>query len=211
MDPHIIAFAVVAGVLTLTPGADTMLVIRNVLRGGRTDGVITTLGICSGLFVHATLSALGISILLTQSSAAFEIMKLVGACYLGWLGVQSLVRALRQRTTSSEGARPLARTPVRVRRSFLEGFLSNVLNPKVAVFYLALLPQFIAPTDAALNKSLILAGIHFVEGLLWLALLAVAIDRARRWFVESNIKRWLEGVCGVMLIGLGGRLALERQ
>src|SRR5881409_2273112 len=95
LDSQVLAFTVVAALLTLSPGADTMLVIRNVLRGGRRDGVITTFGICSGLFVHATLSALGVSIILTRSATAFSVMKLAGAGYLGWLGWQSLRSAAR--------------------------------------------------------------------------------------------------------------------
>ena len=94
-DSQVIAFTLAAAALTIAPGADTMLVIRNVLRGGRRDGVVTTLGICSGLFVHATLSALGASMLLMHSATAFHLVKLAGACYLGWLGLQSLRRAVR--------------------------------------------------------------------------------------------------------------------
>src|SRR5438874_5932268 len=95
VDSQLIAFALAAAALTIAPGPDTMLVIRNVLRGGRRDGVITTFGICSGLFVHATLSALGVSIILTRSATAFSVVKLAGACYLGWLGWQSLRSAAR--------------------------------------------------------------------------------------------------------------------
>src|SRR5262245_7245257 len=104
VDSQVIAFTIAAAALTLAPGPDTMLVIRNVLRGGRRDGVVTTLGICSGLFVHATLSALGVSIILTRSAAAFTVVKLLGAIYLAWLGAQSLRKAMR--TTESIDARP---------------------------------------------------------------------------------------------------------
>src|SRR5262245_42058822 len=95
IDSQVIAFTAIAAILTITPGADTMLVVRNVLRGGRRDGVITTLGICLGLFVHATLSAVGVSMILMHSATAFHTMKLAGACYLVWLGVQSLSGAVR--------------------------------------------------------------------------------------------------------------------
>ena len=89
VDTQVVTFIFVAAALTLTPGADTMLVVRNVLRGGRRDGVVTTVGICSGLFVHAALSALGVSVLLLHSATAFHVVKLVGAGYLVWLGLQS--------------------------------------------------------------------------------------------------------------------------
>ena len=91
IDAQLVTFIFVAAALTLTPGADTMLVVRNVLRGGRRDGVVTTVGICSGLFVHATLSALGVSMLLLHSATAFHMVKLAGAGYLVWLGLQSVI------------------------------------------------------------------------------------------------------------------------
>ncbi len=95
------------------------------------------------------------------------------------------------------------------RKCFVEGFLNNVLNPKVAVFYLAFLPQFISPDDPVVAKSMLLAGIHFVLGIVWLIFLSSFVDRARRFIIESSVRKWLEGVCGAVLIGLGARLALE--
>src|SRR5918911_3801618 len=95
IDPQVLAFTGIAAILTVTPGADTMLVMRNVLSRGQRAGLLTTLGICSGLFFHATLSALGLSFILVRSAAVFEVVKLVGACYLIFLGGQSLWRALR--------------------------------------------------------------------------------------------------------------------
>jgi threonine/homoserine/homoserine lactone efflux protein len=106
IDSQIVAFTCIAAVLTLTPGADTMLVVRNVLRGGRHHGMVTTCGICAGLFVHATLSALGVSVILMHSATAFHLVKGAGACYLVWLGVQSLrsaVRGVDQRAGTGRG------------------------------------------------------------------------------------------------------------
>jgi threonine/homoserine/homoserine lactone efflux protein len=105
----------------------------------------------------------------------------------------------------------VARGVVSPQRCFLEGFLSNVLNPKVAVFYLAFLPQFISPTDPVLQKSLLLAGIHYAEGFLWLVTVAMVVDQTRRFFLQSLVRRWLDGVCGTLLVGLGVRLAFARQ
>jgi threonine/homoserine/homoserine lactone efflux protein len=187
-----------------------LLVVRNVLRGGRHDGLVTTLGICCGLFVHAVLSALGVSIVLTHSAAAFHAVKLAGAGYLIWLGLQSLRAALHGPRAAS-GPVTFVGAPVAGRRCFTEGCLSNLLNPKVAVFYLAFLPQFIGPEDAALARSLLLASIHFVEGVLWLAMLAVMVDRARRLLFSTLARRVLDSVCGLVLIGFGARLALERR
>jgi RhtB (resistance to homoserine/threonine) family protein len=210
IDAPVLTFTLVAAVLTITPGADTLLVVRNVLRGGRHDGLVTTLGICCGLFVHAVLSALGVSIVLTHSAAAFHAVKLAGAGYLIWLGLQSLRTALH-RPRAASGPVTFVGAPVAGRRCFAEGCLSNLLNPKVAVFYLAFLPQFIGPEDAALARSLLLASIHFVEGILWLAMLAVMVDRARRLLFSTLARRVLDSVCGLVLIGFGARLALERR
>jgi RhtB (resistance to homoserine/threonine) family protein len=210
-DSQVLAFTLAAAVLTMAPGADTMLVVRNVLRGGRRDGMVTTFGICAGLFVHATLSALGVSLLLLHSATAFHLIKLAGACYLVWLGLQSLRSAVR-RPPGDGGLEamvsPRRRAP---RQCFLEGWLSNVLNPKTAVFYLAFLPQFIGPTEPVLAKSLLLASIHYVEGIVWLVALSILLDHTRRFILKSVVRRWLDGLCGVVLVGFGARLALERQ
>jgi RhtB (resistance to homoserine/threonine) family protein len=211
IDSQVVAFTFVAAALTLTPGADTMLVVRNVLRGGRRDGVITTVGICLGLFMHATLSALGVSVILLHSATAFHLVKYAGACYLVWLGVQSLYGAVRGAPHATGTKRCVTTVGVSPQRCFLEGMLSNVLNPKVAVFYLAFLPQFIGPTDAVLQKSLLLAGIHYVEGMLWLVIVSMVVDHTRRFFMQSAVRRWLDGVCGTLFVGFGVRLALERQ
>lgn len=209
MDSQMIAFTLAAAALTIAPGQDTMLVIRNVLRGGRRDGVVTTIGICAGLFVHATFSALGVSMLLTRSATAFHLLKLAGAAYLMWLGLQSLRRVISlPRLPDSEASPP---SNGRSRHCFLEGWLSNVLNPKTAVFYLAFLPQFIGPTDAVLTKSLLLAGIHFVEAIVWLVALSILLGHIRRFLLNSAVRRGLEGLCGAVLVGFGARLAFARQ
>jgi RhtB (resistance to homoserine/threonine) family protein len=205
----LVTYTAVAAILTVTPGADTMLVIRNVIARGRRAGVVTTLGICSGLFVHATVSALGLSLLLARSAEAFTVVKLAGAVYLAWLGAQALRGAARR-------AAPQAVLPGEGRaadraRSWREGFLTNVLNPKVAVFYLAFLPQFVGPGDSVLPTFLALAAIHAALGLVWLSLLASLLERARGWFGRPAVRRALDGVSGAVLVALGARLALARR
>ena len=188
-----------------------MLVIRNVLRGGRRDGMVTAFGICAGLFVHATLSAFGVSMLLMHSATAFQLVKLAGACYLVWLGVQSLRSAVRRPLSSHRAEEGILTRGIALQQCLLEGFLSNVLNPKAAVFYLAFLPQFIGPREPVLTKSLLLASIHYVEAILWFVLLSLLLDHMRRFLLKSTVRRWLEGLCGTVLVGFGARLALERQ
>lgn len=212
VDPQILAFAAVAALLTITPGADTMLVIRNVMARGQHAGLLTTLGACSGLFIHATLSALGLSLILVSSATAFDTVRMIGAGYLVWLGVQSLRRAFREppREMTAIGD---PGSPGRVPRSwpsFTEGLLSNVLNPKVAVFYLALLPQFVSPSDWVFGRAMLLAGIHWVEGVLWLSTVTLLLGRLRWWIGQPRVQRRLEAATGVVLIAFGVRLAMER-
>jgi RhtB (resistance to homoserine/threonine) family protein len=208
-DPQIVAFAFIAGLLTMTPGADTMLVIRNVMARGRVAGLATTLGACCGLFVHATLSALGLSLILVRSATAFEAVKLVGATYLIWLGIQGVRQAVRSVPRHADGD-DAVEAGRRKGRSFLEGFMSNVLNPKVAVFYLAFLPQFMSAADWVFGKSMLLASIHFVEGILWLSALTLFVARVRVWITRSRVRRTIEATTGVILIGFGAPLALDR-
>lgn len=208
-DAQLAAFALVALALTITPGADTMLVLRNSLRGGRSDGMGTMIGICTGLFVHAVFSALGLSVILAESAQAFQAVKIAGAIYLVWLGLQSLFRASRRGRGELVG--PTKKQPPRLRRSLMEGLLTNILNPKVAIFYLAFLPQFISPGDPVLAKSLLMALIHYLMGIVWLSGIILLVARSRQWINRGAIRRWLDGVSGAVLVALGIRLALEKR
>jgi len=208
-DSQVLAFTLVAAILTMTPGADTLLVVRNVLRGGRGDGFVTMFGICSGLYAHAVLSALGISVILMHSATAFTVLKIAGACYLVWLGIQSLQSAGRASAAPELADAGAVRVPAV--RSFREGFLTNLLNPKVIVFYLALLPQFIGPDDPVLQKSLLLAVIHFVEGILWFTIVSILVDRSRQFFMKPRQRRLTDAACGTILVALGFRLAWQQQ
>ncbi|MFP4263681.1 MAG: LysE family translocator [Halomonas sp.] len=210
IDAQFWPFLVAITLLSVTPGVDTLLVIRNTARGGVRDGVLTSLAICCGLFVHAAVSALGISLILLQSAWAFGVLKLAGAGYLIWLGLQALLAA--RRGQGLPVARVCgARRPVSAWRPLREGLLSNVLNPKTVVFYMAFLPQFIAPGDPALTKSLFLAGVHFVIANLWQVGVALMVGAAGRLLASAAFARWLNGVTGAVLIAFGIRLALERQ
>ncbi len=213
MDARPGAFVVVATLLAVTPGPDTLLVVRNVLGRGRGAGLATIAGIAVGCFVHGTLSAIGVSLILVRSAEAFEALKLGGAAYLIVLGLQSIRRWWR----GGDGppgvdADPTAGTRrPRTLRSFGEGLLTNVLNPKVGIFYLAFLPQFIGPGDPVFARWLLLGALHVGIGVVWLSLLSLSLGRIRP-LVES--RRWrarLEGVSGAVLIALGVRLAAERR
>lgn len=202
------SFLVAITLLTVTPGVDTLLVIRNASRGGLRDGVLTSVAICAGLFVHALVSSAGISLILLQSAWAFSALKLIGAAYLIWLGMKSLLSARRARGLEVDVK--VIRQHVSVWQPLREGFLSNVLNPKTVVFYMAFLPQFIAPTDPAVLKSLWLAGIHFVIANIWQISVALMVGGAGRWLAKPHVSRWMEGITGSVMVLLGARLALSR-
>jgi threonine/homoserine/homoserine lactone efflux protein len=206
LDPYLIGFLGYAAVLTILPGADTALVTRNALALGRKKTMLTIVGICAGCVIHATASALGLSAILATSATAFNVVKTVGAIYLVWIGIQSIRDAGR-------GAAPVPAGGMRslVTHPFLQGFLTNILNPKVAVFYLTFLPQFIAPGVNVFKRSLLLAGLHILMGLVWLGAYAWFIDQLGGVLTRPRVKAWLERVTGGLLIALGARLAWERR
>ncbi len=204
LDPRLVAFVGVAAVLTILPGADMALVMRNVLALGRPKTMLTIAGIACGCVIHATASALGMSAVLATSATAFTVMKTAGAAYLVWIGVQSF------RTRDAVGPSDRSRGS-RATAPFAQGFLTNVLNPKVAIFYLTFLPQFIAPGEPVLRRSLFLAGIHIAMGVAWLSAYAWFIERLGTVLARPNVKAWLERATGGLLIALGVRLAWDRR
>jgi len=198
IDGQLLAFAGVALVVSISPGPDMALVLRNTLRGGRAAGFRTVAGIALGLLVWATLSALGIAAVLAASATVFTVLKLAGAAYLVYLGLQSLL-AIRRGDARAETPQP-AGSP------FRQGFVTNLLNPKLAVLFTTLLPQFISQDDPAAMSAL-LAAIFLAIGLTWLVvytLIVGVVARSRRFRVVT------EAITGVVLIALGARLALER-
>ncbi|MCE2570887.1 LysE family translocator [Motilimonas eburnea] len=211
------AFIIAITLLTLTPGLDTALVIRNTSKGTGLSGYVTSLGICCGLFVHALCSAIGISAILAQSAYWFNVIKWAGALYLIWLGLSSLVSILKNRgrraaiTPPIDSASSLPKLTHQPRQYFQQGFISNVLNPKTAIFYLAFLPQFINPDYSPLWQSFILAGIHFVIAMVWQCAIAASLETSKKWFNQGGFSTWMEGVTGTILIALGTMLLVDNS
>jgi RhtB (resistance to homoserine/threonine) family protein len=202
-DP--LLFVGIAALLTITPGADMALVSRSVLMGGRRDAFLTTLGILAGCLVWAVVSAAGVAAVLAASKTAYDVLRLAGAAYLVWLGVQSLLAARRGHDPAEAEERSRRSSP------FRQGLLTNLFNPKIAVFYSTFLPQFIGPGDPALLLSLLLAGVHIAFGLVWLTAYAWLLDRAVNAFKSSRVRRALDALTGTVLVALGLRLAAERR
>ena len=203
------AYLVAITLLTVSPGVDTLLVMRNTARGGLRDGCMTSVGICNGLFIHATLSALGISILLVETAWAFSVLKWAGACYLVWLGIGSLRQAMGRGELPRATDSPVIRRAVSHRESFREGLLSNALNPKTALFYMALLPQFVDPSGNAFQQSLILASVHFLLAMLWQCGLAWVVVHFKGLVAGVRIKRVLNALTGGLFVAIGAKLAVN--
>jgi threonine/homoserine/homoserine lactone efflux protein len=204
-DP--LLFLGIAALLTITPGADMAMVSRSVLIGGRREAFATTLGILAGCLVWAIVSAAGVAAVLAASRTAYDALRLAGAAYLIWLGVQSLLAARRGDYRDMGEERPAARRS----SAFRQGLLTNLFNPKIAIFYSTFLPQFIGPGDPALLLSMLLAGVHIAFGFVWLTGYAWLLDRAVTAFKSSRVRRALDAVTGTVLVALGLRLAAERR
>jgi threonine/homoserine/homoserine lactone efflux protein len=204
-DP--LLFVGIAALLTITPGADMAMVSRSVLIGGRREAFATTLGILAGCLVWAIVSAAGVAAVLAASRTAYDALRLVGAVYLVWLGVQSLLSARR----GEYGDAPEQRPGTGRASAFRQGLLTNLFNPKIAIFYSTFLPQFIGPGDPALLLSILLAGVHIGFGLIWLTGYAWLLDRAVTAFKSSRVRRALDALTGAVLVALGLRLAAERR
>lgn len=212
MDSRYLAFAGIAAVLTVTPGTDMALLAKNIFTRGKKGSSATIAGICSGLFVHATASALGLSAILAESARAFEVVKWAGAAYLFYLGMRALLRAWKEPSSVSlEEAPQFWVKPLKWRASYLEGLFTNLLNPKVALFYLTFLPQFIAPGDPVLRVSLLLACLHVAMSVVWLVIYSSALLRLNATLTRSNVRRGIEAVTGGLLMMLGARLALVKR
>jgi threonine/homoserine/homoserine lactone efflux protein len=214
VDPRVLAFVGVAAILTILPGADMALVTRNVLAVGRQRTMLTVTGICVGCIIHAMASALGLSAILATSAAAFDVVKTLGAAYLVWIGIQSIRESQRfpkAGNVASAGSAAIGQSRISLVAPFAQGFLTNLLNPKVAIFYLTFLPQFIGPGEPVFRRSLMLASIHIAMGFAWLTAYAWFIDRLGAVLTRPMVKAWLERVTGGLLIALGARLAWERR
>jgi threonine/homoserine/homoserine lactone efflux protein len=201
---NVVAFAAVAAVIVVVPGPDMALVLKNGVARGRQAAVATALGINAGLVLWALAAALGIAALLHASSTAFTVLKLVGAAYLVWLGL----RALRDAWRGSWAA-----TAPRRRKTspFREGLLTNLLNPKVALVYTTLIPQFVDRSGSEIAQTFLLAGVFIAMGLVWLTGYALLVAKIGAVLRRPGVRRAFNAAAGTLLTALGVRLAFERR
>ncbi len=210
MTAALLGFALAATLLILAPGPDSMLVMRNCLRGGRRIGWCAAAGTVTGLLCWALAAALGLASLLAASRVGYDVLRFVGAAYLIWLGATSLWPRRRvRRAGADEPHQPLM--AVGPLGGFANGVISNLCNPKVGAFFVAFLPAFIPAGVPAREFSLLLGAWFAVETAVWLGAVVWLVDRGVGWLSRSRVQRGLEKITGLVLIGLGLRLATESR
>jgi threonine/homoserine/homoserine lactone efflux protein len=202
------AFLGVALLVIVAPGPDTALVVRNIVVGGRRGGLATAAGVTTGQLLWALASSLGLAALLAASTSLFEAVRMAGAIYLIVLGILTLWRALAPGAAAATGAAPSRPTS---RLAYGQGLLSNLANPKMAVFFPSLLPQFVPPNASAFATSLALGALFAAMAFAWLALYAVVLGSQAARSVPQVWKRWLGGAAGAALVGFGLHFALGRR
>lgn len=201
---ELLAFVGVAAVVIVTPGVDMALVARNALLHGRDAGLATAIGVNVGVAVWAIAAAVGVAAIVRASAEVFLTLKLLGAAYLIVLGIRALFERVRP-----NGDEP-ARLPLTTADALRQGVISNVLNPKIGLFFTALLPQF-ASADAGLLELLTLGAVFNLMGIAWLVTYALLLARGRELLRRRRIRALMDRVTGGLLIGLGIRIALERR
>jgi threonine/homoserine/homoserine lactone efflux protein len=205
MPHHLLVFLAGSVVVTVVPGPDMALVTRQVVTRGRAAAQATIAGNLSGLVVHASALAAGLSALLVASATAYSALKLAGAVYLVFLGVQSLRRAGRAAVAPLDSPAPSRWSPYR------QGLISTVLNPKPALFFVSYLPQFVDRDGRVTLQVTILAAIHIVVGLAWLTAYASLVSHAHTALTRPRVKAALDRVTGGVLIALGVRVAVAQR
>jgi len=205
----LLAWSALALAVTLSPGADTLLVASHAARGGVRSGLAAVAGIQCGAASYAVLFGFGALSVLAATPVLFAIVKIAGAIYLAFLGLQFLWGALTRKDMAQAEAPKIAANGSLL-QPLRQGFLSNILNPKVALFYLAALPQFASGPNAPLIGAMLI-GIHALFGAMWLSIVAYAASRARAITWNRILVRWLEGAIGAFFLGVAGRLALAQR
>lgn len=208
----LLQFAFLAALLTVTPGLDTALVLHSVLRFGRRSAFATAAGICTGSFVWGVAAAVGVAALMTTFHWAYIVLKIAGGLYLAYLGIRMLVKAIRGKYPSLEDGDEADAAPARSPlRAYGRGLLSNLLNPKVAAFYVAVLPLFLPADVNPAGMGALLAGVHAVESIIWFAAIILGAHSVRRWLKSRRAQRSIDGVTGVALLGFGAALGLSAR
>ena len=205
-DTQLLVFAGVSLLLAVTPGPDMAVVTKNALTHGRRGVVLTTTGIALALSIWVTATAIGLSAVLRASGELLFVLKLVGAAYLAYLGIRSLLESRQRPADLLAGTPP----PAPAHAIFRQGFLSALSNPKLGVFFVTFLPQFVVPGQALLPRLLELGLVFALIGWTWMIVYGLLISRIRDFITAPRVRQWMQRVTGMVLLGFGAKLALER-
>ena len=201
----LLSFTFIASLLVMSPGPNGVLIAKTVPTSGKAAGFANVAGFVVAFYLHGALSVLGISLILVQSAQAFFIVKMLGALYLCWIGFKAL-REAWQGISSTRDIKPANRQRT-IAKAFIEGFLTNALNPKVSMFYLAAFPQFVSQTHNVVSTSFTLIFIHSMLNTMWFASLVLLFSRLSNITQGGRFQRRLMSVTGVVFIGFGIKLA----
>lgn len=201
---NLIAFTFAATVLTLTPGLDTALILRTATVESRTQAMRAALGINAGCLLWGAAVAFGLGALIAVSELAYNLLKYCGAAYLAYLGLNMLLRPRQVLSAAGQQARPVANW-------FLKGMMGNLLNPKVGIFYVSFLPQFIPQGEPLVAWTFGLVGIHVVLGLLWASALIAATQPLAAVLRRGPVIQWMDRTTGLIFVAFAARLALSRR
>lgn len=207
----LLAFTLAAAILTVTPGMDTALVLRTAAVEGGRRALMAGLGIAAGCLAWGVVAAFGLGSLLLLSTLAYDALRICAALYLFYLGVKLLWGARRGKQATSDSAPPAPAAAASAGGWFMRGCLTNALNPKIGIFYITFLPQFIPAGADVLRFSLLLAGIHAMLGIVWFGVLVAATRPLARWLSRPAVMRGLDRMTGAVFIAFGLKLALEKR
>ena len=210
----LLAFSLAAGLLTITPGIDTALVLRTAALEGPRRAMLAAVGICCGCLTWGLAASVGLGALLAASRLAYTALRVAGACYLIFLGTKMLLRKHHSAFALDDTmSPPVCADPIRASAPqwFVRGLLTNLLNPKVGVFYVTFLPQFIPRGVPVTSFSMLLAAIHAAEGILWFSLLTLATRPLSRWLRRPPVANTLDRATGTVLVGFGLGLVLDNR
>lgn len=205
---NIVTFIAIAALLVISPGPNGFLIAKTVPLYGKKTGFANISGFVAAFYVHGTLSIFGISVLLVQSAQAFFIFKMLGAAYLIWIGVKALINAFKGSHSHESPQKDI--NTVSIRSAFFEGFLTNVLNPKVSMFYLAAFPQFISVNESAINAYALVTA-HSIINFIWFSAMVFMLSHIRSATHSANVKRLINAVTGVVFVSFGSKLALMKN